>query len=102
MPKSLKEMIAGFVSGGEPQKDDDKTLTAEQIREMAVKGTIAELRESGLLVDKSTAGGNDPANQSGGDGITWANIDMNTEAGRKAFDDFIASDEGQKRYTLDG
>lgn len=100
---TIKESIASFFGGGKPDdKPDDKSLTAEQIRDMAVKATLAELKEGGYLVDKPPTGGTNQPDNTSGEGVTWDTIDVNTEAGRKAFDDFMASDAGQKRYTLEG
>lgn len=80
-------------------KPGEDAPTAEQIRDMTIQATISNLKERGLLVDKPTAGTNQP-DGTAGDNVTWATIDVSTEAGAKQFDDFMASEAGQKRYQL--
>lgn len=60
--------------------------------EKAVHETIAHLRETGQLAAQSTTTNTQPNGQVGGAAdVDFANMDMSTEAGRKAFDDFLAA-----------
>ena len=96
---TIGERIDALLGTKPADKPGEGDPTAEQLVDMTTKAVVANLKERGMLVDKPTGGSNEPANQ-GGDATTWDNIDFSTEAGVKAFDEFMASEAGQKRYTI--
>ena len=99
---TIKEIVSGLIGGGKEggEKEGEKTApTAEQLTTAAAQATIQELREQGLLRDKPVAG-TEQAGSGTADDIKWDNLDVTTEAGRKAYAEYLASPDAQKPIRL--
>ena len=104
---SVKELLAGMGIGEKPENktDNTKEMTAEQLVELTRKATIdetlAELKSAGRLVDNPTSGNPNPGGGTGAtDEITWATLDVSTEAGKAAFDSYLA-EHGKTVFRVD-
>lgn len=104
---TIKENIAKFLGIEVP---DDKSgtggggggnnaPTGEQIAQAASQATLQELKEQGLLRDKPVTTTEQSPNPTD-DNITWDNLDVTTEAGKKAYETWLASDEAKKPVSL--
>lgn len=98
----IKEILAGMgITSENKPAESTNEMTAEKLVELTTKSVVEELRSAGRLVDNPTQGNPAPGgNPTPTDAVTWDNLDVNTEAGKEAFNNYL-TEHGKTVFKID-